>query len=105
MDITPLVPANKNLIQAYASSYIVIKEKRYYIPIIISPDQIIINPDDEYSFKELNNIPEILLLGYTNGKLPIKRPDINIEIMSFGAACRTYNILLTEGREVACLLI
>ena len=30
---------------------------------------------------------------------------ISLEIMTTGAACRTYNVLLSEGRKVAAALV
>lgn len=105
MDITPLVPANKNLIQAYASSYIVIKGEKYMLPIVISPDQIISEFDISNPFLKLNNPAEIFLIGNKDNSFLVDLEEIKAEVMSFGAACRTYNVLLTEGREVACFLI
>lgn len=104
MDITPLVPKDKNLIDGYGKGYILLSQKKYYAPIIISPDQLILDVRNYNEFLKLDNKPDILIIGSDS---QINRPtlEINAEIMSFGAACRTYNILLTEGREVACFLI
>ena len=35
----------------------------------------------------------------------LEQAGIGVEVMSTGAACRTYNILVTEGRRVAALLL
>ena len=37
--------------------------------------------------------------------LPLARAGIGVEIMDTPAACRTYNILMGEGRKVAAALI
>ena len=56
---------------------------------------------------------EIVLLG-TGKKLRFPPPDalkplrdarIGFEVMDTAAACRTYNVLLGEGRQVAALLL
>lgn len=57
--------------------------------------------------------PEIVLLG-TGSKLrhppatifaPLIAAGIGYEVMDTGAACRTYNILLGEGRQVCVLFL
>jgi uncharacterized protein len=102
MDITPLVPKGKNLISAYGKYYIIINGEKYFAPLIASPDQLILDAKDITQIQELNIKPEIIIIG---SDLKQRRDfDIKAEFMSFGAACRTYNILLTEGREVACFL-
>ena len=30
---------------------------------------------------------------------------LSVDIMDTGAACRTYNVLMAEGRQVACALL
>ncbi|MEZ0226089.1 MAG: MTH938/NDUFAF3 family protein [Alphaproteobacteria bacterium] len=35
----------------------------------------------------------------------LRHMDIVAEVMSTGAACRTYNVLLAEGRQVGALLV
>jgi len=56
---------------------------------------------------------EIVLIG-TGSKLRFPPPDalrplrdahIGFEVMDTAAACRTYNVLLSEGRQVAALLL
>jgi uncharacterized protein len=57
--------------------------------------------------------PELVLLG--SGKrlrfpdrgllAPLSERGIGVEVMDTGAACRTYNILMAEGRAVAAALI
>ena len=56
---------------------------------------------------------EIVLIG-TGKKLRFPPPDalrplrdarIGVEVMDTAAACRTYNVLLGEGRQVAALLL
>lgn len=52
--------------------------------------------------------PEIIIIGHENpGKFPpmefmshLSQLQIGMECMSIGAACRTYNVLLSENRAV-----
>jgi uncharacterized protein len=57
--------------------------------------------------------PEIVLLG-TGGRQRFPRPSllrsllargVGVEIMDTAAACRTYNIIMLEGRRVAAALL
>lgn len=57
--------------------------------------------------------PEIVIIG-TGSKLrfppssalaPLRDAQVGFEVMDTAAACRTYNVLLSEGRQVAALLL
>jgi uncharacterized protein len=57
--------------------------------------------------------PELLILGtgrrqrFPRAELlaPLAEAGIGWEVMDTGAACRTYNILMSEGRNVAAALL
>lgn len=57
--------------------------------------------------------PEILLIGCGTQKMPIPSAqlarltaqNIGIELMDTVAACRTYNVLASENRKVAAILL
>jgi uncharacterized protein len=61
----------------------------------------------------LRTSPEIVLLGtgatqrFPHPRLtaPLHRAQVGVEVMDTRAACRTYNILVAEGRNVAAALI
>jgi len=61
----------------------------------------------------LDNPPEVLLIGTgeTQGfperevRRQLHRQGLGVEIMDTGAACRTYNLIMAEGRDVAAALI
>jgi len=61
----------------------------------------------------LQTAPEIVLLGtgavqrFPHPRLtaPLHRAQVGIEVMDTRAACRTYNILVGEGRNVTAALI
>ncbi len=113
--------AGVNLITGYGAGYVQINERRYESSLVILPDHVI--PDWEVpDFSALTaprlgalsaHRPEIVLLG-TGRRHRFPAPvlladlimsDIGLEVMDTQAACRTYNILVAEGRRVAAALI
>jgi uncharacterized protein len=110
-----------NIIRAYAAGQITVNDEIIGTSVIVTPDRIIRDwlPD---SFGELEPRhiarldelqPEIIVLGtgvrlrfpsveFTAGFLS---RGIGVEIMDTNAACRTYNILLSEGRRVIAALL
>ena len=114
-------PAEKNIFSGYGSGYVVVNNKRYENSIITMPDNIIedwhaltVEQLTEEHFELLIPYePEIILLGtgttlrfpsplVTKNLLKLK---IGVEVMDTNAACRTYNILMAEGRNVAAALL
>lgn len=112
---------NNHLITAYDEGYIEINKQRYTQNLIVMP-QTLIQGWQVTSFAALTNEhfreiadlkPEVVLLG-TGAKHLFLHPrhhqhltdnGIALECMSTAAACRTYNILMSEGRIVAAALI
>jgi uncharacterized protein len=114
-------PANINAITAYGDDYVQVNQTRHQGPLVVMPQQLIENWRPQTvedlqaeDFVELAQLPvEIVLLG-TGEKLRFPHPKltralmekrIGLETMSTAAACRTYNILMGEGRAVACALL
>ena len=109
------------LIRAYAAGQVSVNEDVLTRSLIISPHQLI-NDWPPQTFEELTAShlisaaalqPEILLLG-TGAQLRFPHPSlladlhsqgIGIEVMDTAAACRTYNILVSEGRRVTAALM
>ncbi len=111
----------KYQIRAYQPGHIQVNEITYTHSIIVSPEKLIDNwkPQhiSELTREDLEIVselsPAILLIG-TGSKLEF--PDlaiygdlinegIGIEVMDTSAACRTYDILTAENRNVAAALI
>ena len=109
-----------NLITGYADDYIEVNRQRYANNLIVTTNKII--NDFASTFKELTENdfktiveikPEIVLLG--TGKTHqflhpriiamLSQQGVALECMATGAACRTYNILMSEGRHVAAMLL
>ena len=72
---------------------------------------------DELSVATVERIrerrPEVVIIGTGSRHVfpspgllaPLSRAGIGVEVMSTPAACRTYNILAAEGRNVVALLL
>lgn len=122
MDITPQLPEGAKILKGYGDGGFVVNEDRIEGNIFIAPEYCElwqlgsaeeITPDD-FSFlaKHKDNI-DILLIGCGKDHKPlpeaikryVKSFDIVAEMMATGAACRTYNVLVSEGRKVAAVLI
>jgi len=113
--------AGLHQITSCGPGYIAVNSVRHSASIVVTPTEL----DPQWpvqSFEALTDkaiadllryAPELALIG-TGARLqfpatPVLRPliDANVgyEIMDTGAACRTYNILVAEGRKVVAALI
>jgi len=110
-----------NLIRTYAPGRIAVHDTVYHASLIVLPQRIIADwPPQTFEELTVDHMQvladldcEVILLG-TGRRLrfppttlltPIAAASIGIEIMDTGAACRTYNILMGEGRRVAAALM
>lgn len=108
-------------IHGYENGRIRINETHYVSSLIISPDQLITDWQPSL-VKEittshfeiiLEQQPQVLILG-TGAELTFPHPGqlanlyqagIGVEVMDTAAACRTYNVLVSENRAVMGALI
>ena len=110
-----------NVIRAYAPGSVTVNQDIYRASVVVTPDRIVTEwPPRAFAeltaahFEALRALdPEIVLLG-TGTRLQFPAPvltqslvlaGIGFEIMDTGAACRTYNVLMNEGRRVAAALL
>lgn len=122
MDITPIIPRDQNVIQGYGDGYFNINGEHYLGDHFVFPKQIIpwtYEPDKHLTEVALSPVwsydpqLEILLVGCGTSFKPLPLElkklcishHIAVETMDSGAACRTYNILLAEGRQVGAALL
>lgn len=122
MDVTPVVSAESQLILGYGDLGFTISGTRYEGSVIVLPKQTIAWPVAAMADLTLDSLapiltaefrPSVLMLGCGKGmsvvprdiRAALKAAGIVVEPMDTGAACRTYNVLLTEGRDVAAALI
>lgn len=123
MDITPLIPEDFKVIDSYGPGRFQIGGETFEGGVLVFPNQVLVWPVADFGALEPADLApiasaeppvEVLLLG-TGSKTEFLRPSVKAEIkagaglspeaMDTGAACRTYNILLSEGRRVAAALL
>ena len=111
----------RNAFTGYGEVYVEVNGTRYSESLVVSADRIVtdwparsvqaLSGDHVAAIVELK--PEIVLIG-TGARFqfpepallaPLQKAGIGVEVMDTQAACRTYNILLGEGRSVAAALI
>ena len=114
-------PADGFFIQKYDDETIIINDRGFDSSLIICPDKVIEHwPPRSIEALTLQHFdallalqPEVALIG-TGSRLvfpdvavysSLIQQGIGVEIMDTGAACRTYNILMGEGRRVVAGLI
>lgn len=122
MDITPQLSDALQVIQAYGDGGFTISEKKMKGSALVFPDkaeQWDVTSIEELTIESLKAVMqaeptvEILLIG--TGKTqefisPVLKDALRVggmavDSMDTGAACRTYNILMSEDRRVAAALI
>jgi uncharacterized protein len=112
---------HSNLITGYGADFIEINRKKYAKSLILLADNI----SEDWQVTDFSSLseksfdcllalkPELVLLG-TGAKHQFLHPKffkqltehgIPLECMTTAAACRTYNFLMSEGRNVAAALI
>jgi uncharacterized protein len=122
MEVTPVVPAGRQLIQAYREGGFTVAGARHEGSLLVMSERTLpwrVNRLTDVTFDSLAPIiqagpaVEILILGCGPGFAPappqlrdaLRAHGIVVEAMATPAACRTYNVLLAEDRRVAAALI
>lgn len=123
MDVTPLVRQGSKIIQSYADGKFRISGEIFEGGVVVSPESVSlwqspphISGIAEDHFLALANMLEdfdIILMG-TGPRLvfptisvraALKARRLNFDFMDTGAASRTYNVLMAEGRKVSAILM
>jgi uncharacterized protein len=121
MDITPVIPKGHNIIKGYGDMTFKINDDEYQSSLIVSPEEVIKWQAESHTDISVPILEEsvkfedteILLIGCGSTHKPIEdkviiglqKSGVGVEVMTTGAACRTYNVLLAEGRKVVAALI
>ncbi len=122
MEIAPLVPENRQIVQSYGIGRFKVSQIEHQGSIIVLPSRSLSWAVDVFEDINLQNLNpvfeeepriEILLIGCGQMMqlLPqdlsetCRQKELAIDAMDTGAACRTYNILAAEGRRVAAALV
>ncbi|RZU98476.1 Mth938-like domain-containing protein [Spiribacter vilamensis] len=108
-------------IQGYADGEIRINDVRYRESLLVAPDTLItewgpgsLEAIGHTDFKPVHELdPEVVLLGTGTRQifpgrelmLGLLESGIGLEVMDTASACRTYNVLMSEGRRVVAALV
>ena len=120
MKLHATAPAARNAFSGYGEGYVLVNGARHESSLIVTPEQLLpwgvagFDALTEADFRVFLGLDlEILLVG-TGARQRFPHPGltralaekrIGIEAMDVQAACRTYNILIAEGRRVAAALM
>lgn len=123
MDVTPLVRKGQQIIQSYAGGAFKVSGVRYDGAVIVYPEETVVWPISggfqSLVFEDFAGIItrraalDVVLLG-CGPRMAFLPPDLKaalraggvvVETMDTGAAARTYNVLMAEGRRVAAALL
>lgn len=118
MDVTPLIKHDAQVIQSYSSDQIRVNGTQHRAPLLVFPDRAEIwdvqndfddmIKDDFTPLIQMAHEIDVVLLGCGKTikflapalKKALRSQNLHVETMDTGAACRTYNVLLAEGRRV-----
>jgi uncharacterized protein len=110
-----------NVIRSYAPGQVTVNQEVYARSLVVTPDRVLADwPPLRFEdlvrahFEMISELrPEVVLLG-TGARLRfpeaahtlvLVRAGIGLEVMDTAAACRTYNVLVADGRRVAAALL
>ncbi len=122
MDVTPLVPSGAQIIQAYADGTFRVSGVVHDGAVMVFPDKTVswtvsvnadVGVDDFALLLDRAGEFDVVLLGLgatvTNPPFELRRAlkerGLSVDFMDTGAACRTYNVLMAEGRRVVAALL
>ena len=123
MDVTPLIPAGRQVIQSYSEAGFKVSGTLFRGAVFVTPEQswdwnftgsadTLTEKDFEPLLKFAEDLDIVLLgTGFRHVFVsPAMRRDLKerglaLDPMDSGAACRTYNVLMAEGRRVAAALL
>src|ERR1700730_893369 len=121
MDVTPLIPAGRQVIDSYGAHSFHVSGAGFGGAILVFPDRTVNWPVTALADVTAESLRpviehggvEILLLGCGKRMQPVRpalrealrEAGIVVDAMDTGAACRTYNVLLSEERRVAAALL
>ena len=121
MKLQPDKQPSLNTVSAYGPDYIEINAQRYTQSLLLSPESPVIEWSctrfEDIKTKDFEQIakldPAVVIFGsgqrirFPQAALiaPLIARNIGLETMDLQAACRTYNVLMAEGRKVVAALL
>ena len=110
----------RHLFSGYGPGYVAVNSVRYEHSVLVSPEAVAEWPVEDFGTLEAADFafigqqrPEIVILG-TGARQRFPAPELaralaasgaGVEVMDTQAACRTYNILVAEGRKVVAAIL
>lgn len=123
MDVTPLIPQGRQIIQSYGDTGFKINGRLHEGAVIVFPEETWdwLAPNEfssltishfEVLFSKASDL-DVVLLGCGSRqqffppllRAALKEKGLIVDVMDSGAACRTYNVLMGEGRRVVAALL
>jgi uncharacterized protein len=102
-------------VEGYGPGFFRLGGQVYPAPVLFAPGLVApwVGYDDPGPLLALAGQVDVILIGTGAQIAPIPAPlrqaleqaDLGVEIMGSPSACRTYNVLLSEGRRVAVALL
>lgn len=122
MDVTPRIPRGRQVIRRYGGGGFFIAERHYRGSVLVFRERVLSWPvsgvdalsvDDLAEVRKASDSVDVLLIGCGSGttdvadrvRARLRSDGIVVEPMDTGAACRTWNVLLSEERRAAAALI
>jgi len=124
MDITPLIPAGRQIVESYGEARFRVSGRVHPGSILVFTDRTLALAAADMSALDSEILApvleagragtlELLILGCGKRmalvpaelRQTLRDAGVVVEAMDTGAACRTYNVLMAEGRRVAAALI
>ena len=124
MDLTPLIPAGRQIVESYGGGRFRVSGRVFEGSILVLTDRTSSWPVADVASMTLEGLAavaeaaragtiDLLLVGCGARMAPLppglrqafRELGVVMEPMDTGAACRTYNVLMAEGRRVAAALI
>ena len=118
LHLTP--SAGLQLFTGYGAGYVAVNNGRHEMSVLVTPQEVVewkVSAFDELTAADFSFIadlkPEIVVLG-TGATQRFPRPELaralatsgaGVDVMDTRAACRTYNILASEGRKVVAAIL
>lgn len=122
MDVNPVVSAGRQMIEAYRDGCFRISGVEHRSSVIVTPERTLAwdrNEGDSLLLGDFSAVIatepalDVLLIGFGRRSAPLsaalhralREAGIGADAMDTGAACRTFNILVSENRRVAAALM
>lgn len=124
MDVTPLIPEGRQIVEAYGDGGFKVSGKAYQGAVQVFPGRTLawdardfasLTAEDFTGIIDAGRSGEVSLMLLGSGArmqmLPaqlrqvLRQAGVVTEVMDTGAACRTYNVLMAEGRLIVAALL